>query len=345
MSPAVHMWRGYERALGVYIKINCALWASRLSKSGQPFSNLKMDEHIARCKFGLNEAGVDVSLLGASSAGASAAPSVAVAAASDAAVDAVINDAVTAAAAAAPPSAAAAAPSAPSANPRSGTYVDGIRIPWWFHDARVHDSDAAVLYRKDPVHYKQFSAHSPRFSDYVWPRDINPLHPEQKEELDALAAEIAAEEATKEKAKGAKKQKGKKRARASSTEDESSQAAEQSDAADDAGVEGGSVGHATVRESASHTSPSRRSPRASASASVVSQSPLSSSATPYRRGRRAAAAALEEITDDVVNVDTAQESTGEQVRKRRRTTADADTRASKAAQTANKPRTRRELKL
>jgi hypothetical protein len=324
-----------------------------LSKSGQPFSNLKMDEHIARCKFGLNEAGVDVSLLGASAAGASAAPSVdvaaapaaaAVATASGAAVDAVINDAVTAAAAA-PPTAAAAASSAPSANPRSGTYVDGIRIPWWFHDARVHDSDAAVLHRKDPVHYKQFSAHSPRFPDYVWPRDINPLHPEQKEELDALAVEIAAEEAAKEQAKGAKKKKGKKRARASSTEDESSsQAAEQSDAADDAGVEDDSVDHATVQEGASHASPSRRSPRASASASVVNQSPLSSSATPKRRGRRAAAAALEEITDDIVNADVAQETTEEQARKRQRT-ADTEPRGAKATQTANKPRTRRELKL
>ncbi len=57
-----------------------------------------------------------------------------------------------------------------------------------------------------------------------WPRDIDANHPEQKEELDALAA-IVAEETAKKEAEKAKKRKkkmrgGKKRARASRSDAE-----------------------------------------------------------------------------------------------------------------------------
>jgi hypothetical protein len=71
---------------------------------------------------------------------------------------------------------------------------------------RVHDSDAAVLYRKNPEHYAAFAPQAAIYPEYVWPRDINPHHPEQAVALDALAATIAAEQAVVAAAKDRKKQ-------------------------------------------------------------------------------------------------------------------------------------------
>ena len=42
---------------------------------------------------------------------------------------------------------------------RTGRYVDGIRVPWWLGDARVHNSDAAILFKKNAEHYSKFQEH------------------------------------------------------------------------------------------------------------------------------------------------------------------------------------------
>lgn len=151
------MWRGYPHALGVYLYINCRVWASRKSATtGKFFSNDKMDEHIQTFNFGKNEQGKivysmeqsdddeeeeqkaagaepksqtdeekKVELPAAVIDAANAAFAPAAAAAAGAAAPAA---SAVAAAAGVPVAAAAAAGAAPA---RSGSYVDGIRIPWW----------------------------------------------------------------------------------------------------------------------------------------------------------------------------------------------------------------------
>lgn len=203
------MWRGYPQALGVYIRINCAIWASRKSATtGRNFSNALMDQHIDTFGFGRNDMGAIVGH------DVEQAAKEASAAADAAAVDAptpAAAVAVAAGAAATTTSPAAAASPTQSQPPtpvqRAGTYVDGIRIPWWFHDARIHDSDAGILYHKDPSHYASFVDQGARYTEYVWPRDIDPVHPEQKEELDALAATLEQEEKEKEADEAAKLEK------------------------------------------------------------------------------------------------------------------------------------------
>lgn len=72
---------------------------------------------------------------------------------------------------------------------------EDIRWPWWWGQAQVHDSDKAVLFRKDPQHYSQFQSFSQTYPDktdekgkvtfgYVWPKDINANHPDQQTEIE-----------------------------------------------------------------------------------------------------------------------------------------------------------------
>ena len=242
LSPAIHMWRGYPHALGVYIRINCAIWASRKSATtGRNFSNAVMDQHIDTFGFGRNDLGAIVG----HDVEQAAQAAIAATDHDDAAVGAPAAASAAAAAAAAPPAAAAAAaPSPPpqSSTPaqRSGTYVDGIRIPWWFHDARIHDSDAGILYHKDPSYYASFKEQGARYTEYVWPRDIDPVHPEQKEELDALAATLEQEEKAKEADAAAKlekkqqqKQKSSKRKKVSTEDGDDEDASESVSGASD----------------------------------------------------------------------------------------------------------------
>lgn len=121
---------GYPQALGIYIKINCDLWANRLSKGGEPFSNAKMLDHISRCGFGKNDAGEDVAARAMQQAND------ANAAAADVAAAVVVPAGLSVAGAA--------------AAPRAGKYVNGVRVPWWFDNIGVHESDAAILHQKNP---------------------------------------------------------------------------------------------------------------------------------------------------------------------------------------------------
>lgn len=255
------MWRGYPHALGVYIRINCAIWASRKSATtGRNFSNAVMDQHIDTFGFGRNDMGaivghdVEQAAQAAIAAAnhddaAGDAPAAASAAAAGAAAAATTN---TAAAAAAP----APQPQWSASAQRSGTYVDGIRIPWWFHDARIHDSDAGILYHKDPSHYASFKEQGARYTEYVWPRDIDPAHPEQKEELDALAATLEQEEKAKEADAAAKqekkqqqKQKSSKRKKVSTEDGDGEDASESVSGASDVAT-AGSAAAAAISDTA-----------------------------------------------------------------------------------------------
>jgi len=223
-APAVHAWYGYADALAVYIAINCAVWASRKSElTGKPFSNNLMQQHIETYKFGEgakwkvlfqqnenNSAdGAAATALAAAAATVAAPPSTAAAAASPAPIPVPV-----------PP-----IPSCSSA--AGGLMVDGIRIPWWFFDPRVHESDAAILYSKDKKYYKQFKPYYARYQAYVWPRDINPYHDEQKDALDALQRQLDEEAAIKAKKEERKKKSKKKRGskRKSDEDDDEAEAA------------------------------------------------------------------------------------------------------------------------
>ena len=151
-SPAIHMWRGYPHALGVYLYINCRVWASRKSATtGKFFSNDKMDEHIQTYNFGKNEHGklvynmedeeedneaqapeadeeekkAELPAAVVDAANTAFAPAAAAVTAAPAAAAAGAGAQV---ASAVPVAAAAAAAGAAAARP--GTYEDGIRIPW-----------------------------------------------------------------------------------------------------------------------------------------------------------------------------------------------------------------------
>lgn len=285
--PATHAWYGYPDALGVYVAINCALWARRKSATtGKFFSNEKMAEHVARCKFGCNSAGQQVFQLeplveeeeqkeedeqvDEEQKNDNSESEEVVEAAAAVAVPAVAIAAAAAASSAAP------SPSSSTSPSRQGTYVDGIRIPWWLHDRRVHDSDAAVLYRKDKKYYRAFKGLSKQYEEYVWPRDINPLHPEQKEELDALAADIEKDQLAKEakKAKNNKKKAtngGKKRKRTKGeSESEGEEAADDNVASDAASAEPADV----VPASAATPTKKTRVTRSSIASSTGMPSPL-----------------------------------------------------------------------
>jgi chemotaxis protein histidine kinase CheA len=234
---AVHMWRGYPEALGVYLYINCQIWARRTSATtGLPFSNKLMETHIKTYGFGKNAAGQIVYQLpsvpegkeNGENADEDATSPIAVAQISVSAVAAAEEalsstpahiDRIEVVLPAASVNWVGPAGTAPS-SPRPGKYIDGIRIPWWFHDPRVHDSDAGALYHKDPRHYKAFRAQGKKYSEYVWPIDINPLHPEQRRELDVLNAELEreaqekAERETQKKAQKARERERKKEQRA-----------------------------------------------------------------------------------------------------------------------------------
>jgi hypothetical protein len=337
--------------------INCALWAQRTSKTtGKAFTNVKMNEHITRCSFGKNDAGHDIGaqVMAQLQAG---------------------NAADMPAAAAAAIAAAVAAPAA--APQRPGTYVDGIRIPWWMHDARVHDSDAGILHRKDPVHYKHFAQHAKQHEEYIWPRDIEPYHPEQKDELDALAAIVAQEEEeaqAKKDAKQAEKQKQKKqKSKKASTksqrksslsnpmesDEEKTDGEENGDQSggDDSAEEESSMEVDTQASSAStpkkHSRPTvYRVPAdspAAASLATTAASPVSSEASPPSiRSKRSRRSSLSDATSEVLNAQLMEADSpqshlkGEErgsVRKRRKTASED------GSLSAKKPRARRKIQL
>ena len=50
-------------------------------------------------------------------------------------------------------------------------YSNTIFPPWW-GDARVHDSDKAILYRKDHTAYAHFKRYALQYEQYVWPYQI-----------------------------------------------------------------------------------------------------------------------------------------------------------------------------
>jgi hypothetical protein len=196
------MWRGYPEALGVYIAISCQVWARRKSaRTGEFFSNKLMQQHIDTYRFGKNEAGQfvyqweDGKATDEDSQEVDVATTTMTVAIAASALSAPASSTPAAAGRIATPAAAPAG--GVDSHPRSGTYVDGVRVPWWFHDRRIHDSDAAILYHKDPKHYSAFKQYDRQYADYVWPRDINARHPEQAEELDELQAILDAEAAAK----------------------------------------------------------------------------------------------------------------------------------------------------
>ena len=51
------------------------------------------------------------------------------------------------------------------------TYANTTFPPWW-GDARVHDSDKAILYRKDHTIYAHFKRYALTYEQYVWPYQL-----------------------------------------------------------------------------------------------------------------------------------------------------------------------------
>ena len=49
---------------------------------------------------------------------------------------------------------------------------DNTAFPPWWGDARVHDSDKAILYRKDHTAYGYFKRYALQYEQYVWPYQI-----------------------------------------------------------------------------------------------------------------------------------------------------------------------------
>lgn len=52
--PAVQMWKGYEKALELYILKCMNEWSKHTTKGGKPFSNTKMAENIEKHGIGKN---------------------------------------------------------------------------------------------------------------------------------------------------------------------------------------------------------------------------------------------------------------------------------------------------
>ena len=69
------------------------------------------------------------------------------------------------------------------------SYTNTAFPPWW-GDARVHDSDKAILYRKDHSAYAHFKRYALQYEQYVWPYQIE----EEARRRQRLAAGLAADE-------------------------------------------------------------------------------------------------------------------------------------------------------
>lgn len=50
------------------------------------------------------------------------------------------------------------------------TAGDPDREPWWLGMPAFHEAHRAILYRKDPIHYRAFrGTFTPELNDYLWP--------------------------------------------------------------------------------------------------------------------------------------------------------------------------------
>jgi len=47
-----------------------------------------------------------------------------------------------------------------------------VRVPIWWSDPRIHDSDKAILYRKEKTHYAMFRPYALVYEQYVWPNQL-----------------------------------------------------------------------------------------------------------------------------------------------------------------------------
>lgn len=63
-------------------------------------------------------------------------------------------------------------------------------FPHWWGDARVHDSDKGILYRKDHTAYAHFKRYALQYEQYVWPYQIE----EEARKRQMQAAGLEAEE-------------------------------------------------------------------------------------------------------------------------------------------------------
>ena len=66
---------------------------------------------------------------------------------------------------------------------------DNTAFPPWWGDARVHDSDKAILYRKDHTAYAHFKRYAVQYEQYVWPYQIE----EEARRRQRLAAGVEAD--------------------------------------------------------------------------------------------------------------------------------------------------------
>lgn len=48
-----------------------------------------------------------------------------------------------------------------------------IRFPKWYGTYKFHESHRSNLYRKDPVHYKEFEVDNRNVKAYCWPIEVN----------------------------------------------------------------------------------------------------------------------------------------------------------------------------
>jgi len=49
---------------------------------------------------------------------------------------------------------------------------ESVKVPHWWSDPRIHDSDKGILYRKDK-HYSMFRKYAMVYEQYVWPSQIS----------------------------------------------------------------------------------------------------------------------------------------------------------------------------